>query len=94
MKKLINIIYDNIILHKVVYEDIMYEFEQRTFQIVQGNDVSLVSADYNDFRNYIEMYWRGSKWKHERNNMFVYQMGQLLAYTNMISETLDANKCN
>ncbi|HIW41122.1 MAG TPA: hypothetical protein H9743_03130 [Candidatus Mediterraneibacter vanvlietii] len=89
MKRLIEQIFNYILDEEIIPEDLLFEFSQDTLQIVQHNNGTELTSQFWSFQNYIESFWRGEKYQHISNSFFVYQMGQLLAYTNMIRDVAD-----
>lgn len=89
MEKLISILYECVINNQEVSEDLLYELEQDVICVVRNQNTTQISRNFWDLQHYIEMYWRGRKYTRERNKKYLYQMGQLLAYTNMVRDIVD-----
>lgn len=92
MKKLIEIIYNCVLSGKEIPEDLLYEFSQNIIKIVQSRQVDNIPAEFWDLQHYIELFWRGRRYKKEKNSILIYQMGQMLSYTSMIRDIADDNE--
>lgn len=92
MKKLIDILYDYLLKGKEIPEDLLYEFSQDTIKIIQHRSTDEIPSTFWNLQHYVEMFWRGKKYKKEKNPILIYQMGQMLAYTNMVRDIADENE--
>lgn len=92
MKRLIEIIYNNLLNGKTIPDEIIYEFSQETKEIVRNRAVVDIPSEFWNFQNYIEMFWRGRKYETADNTALIYQMGQLLSYVNMIRDIADEDE--
>ncbi len=89
MKGLIKILLEYIYNSKEIPDELLYEFSQKTMQIVQRKATEEIPDEFWDFENYVEMFWRGKKYNYMSDSCMVYQMGRLLACTNMLSILVD-----
>lgn len=92
MKRIVKSIYNYILEEKEIPEDFLYEFSQNIINIVQSENIQELPPEFEDLQNYVEMYWRGRKYKREENPVRIYQLGQLLSYVNLIRDVIDSNK--
>ena len=92
MTKLIDMIYDYLVKRIEIPEELLYEFPQNILKMIQNHATSEIPSAFWNLQHYVEMFWRGKKYKKEKNTALVYQMGQLLACTNMIRDIVDADE--
>lgn len=64
--------------------ELIYAFSKETLKIIQSRQVSSLPDSYWELQNYVETFWRGRRFEYTENSYIVYQMGQLLSFTNMI----------
>lgn len=92
MKGLIEIILKSFWDFREIPEELLFEFSQKTMQIIQKKAIDEIPDEFSVFENYVEMFWRGKKYNHMSNRFIIYQMGQLLTCTNMLNRLLAEEK--
>ncbi len=88
MNELIKRIFEFILNKEVIPEDLMYEFSQDTMNFVRKKECEDLPEVFGDFQSYVELFWHSRKYNQIQNPKIIYQMGQLLAYVNMISDSV------
>lgn len=84
MVEVVRIISEYVFEDRQIPEDLMYEFSKETAKIVRSGCTEVISEEFWELEHYIEAYWRGRKYMQSDDKARVYQMGQLLSFTNMI----------
>lgn len=85
MEKTINMISEYVFEGKEVPEELLYEFSEEVTRIIEGRGLEDIPDEFWKLENYVELYWRGGKFAYEEDPARVFQMGQLLSYTNLIN---------
>ena len=89
MDKLLSMILEYVVDSREVPEELIYEFSGEVTRLIEGGDFEDISDEFWKLENYVELYWRGRKFDQEKSAIRIFQMGQLLTYTNMISRWLE-----
>ncbi len=84
MKSLVDMISKYVFNDMEIPEDLLYEFSTEAAQIVEMHNPDSIPEEFWKLENYVELYWRSRQFIHEKNNIRIFQMGQLLSHTNMI----------
>lgn len=85
MRELINLISEYIYDAAEIPEDLLYEFSKKTAKIIRNLCTEAIPDEFWELENYVEAYWRGHKYLKSEDAIQIYQMGQLLSFTNMLS---------
>lgn len=89
MKQLINIISNYIFKREAIPDEYLYEFCKEITSAIELSDTECIPNEFWQLANYVELYWRGQKYSYDDNPERIYQMGQLLSFTKMISIWFD-----
>jgi len=85
MRELINLISEYVFDAAEIPEDLLYEFYKKTAKIIRSLCTEAIPDEFWELENYVESYWRGHKYLKSEDAIQIYQMGQLLSFTNMLS---------
>lgn len=85
MRELVNLIFKFVLEAKEIPEELLYEFSKQTAEIVQNGCTEIIPKEFWELESYVDAYWRGHQYIKSDNNIQIYQMGQLLSFTNMLS---------
>lgn len=85
MRELINLISEYVYDAAEIPEDLLYEFSKKTAKIIRNLCTEAIPDEFWELENYVEAYWRGHKYLKSEDAIQIYQMGQLLSFTNMLS---------
>lgn len=92
MKKLAEHILEYVLEGSELPEDLIYEFAREILKIIKNGQILSISDEFWELENYVETFWRNEEFIKTKNFYIVYQMGQLLSLTSMISMIDDEEK--
>ncbi len=84
MRELVRLILDCLLEVREIPEELLYELSKTTVMIVEQRCMEEIPEEFWELESYVEAYWRGEKYKKTDDMVRVYQMGQLLSFTNML----------
>lgn len=85
MKKLVQMILNYLLENKQIPEELIYELSKTTVKIVENHCMEMIPQEFWELDSFVEAYWRAESYTKSNDMAFVYQMGQLFSFTNMLS---------
>lgn len=85
MRELINLISEYVFDAAEIPESLLYEFSKKAMKVIQNRCVEAIPEEFWELEGYVESYWRGHKYTQSEDTLRIFQMGQLLSFTNMLS---------
>lgn len=85
MKKLVQMILNYLLENKEIPEELIYELSKTTVKIVENHCMEMIPQEFWELDSFVEAYWRAESYTKSNDMAFVYQMGQLFSFTNMLS---------
>ena len=71
--------------NKEIPEELIYELSKTTVKIVENHCMEMIPQEFWELDSFVEAYWRAESYTKSNDMAFVYQMGQLFSFTNMLS---------
>ncbi len=85
MKELVQRILNYLLEDKKIPEELIYQLSKSTVKIVENHCTEMIPEEFWELDSFVEAYWRTESYEKSKNMILVYQMGQLLSFTNMLS---------